>query len=92
MAKRIAGMVAKESRAESRFPKKNEGLGFAYLGVAMHASDRADLRQWSTLPETVQAAHLCTFQKVNISIQMLGVLTADGSPSSEVSPKSSKWK
>jgi hypothetical protein len=55
VAKRLAGVVAKETVAR-KVGKDNELLGAA-LWVAMHASDRADLRQWSTLPQTIQMAH-----------------------------------
>lgn len=56
MAKRIAGVVAKEVVAH-QIAKENEALGMvAYL--AMHLSDRADVRQWSTLPESFQVAKI----------------------------------
>ncbi len=54
VAKRIAGFVAKDAAAK-QIGKKNEALGLVAL-IAMHASDRADLRQWSTLPQTIQVA------------------------------------
>jgi hypothetical protein len=54
VAKRAAGMVAKEAVAK-RVSKDNEVLGLAMF-IAMHASDRADVRQWSTLPQTIQIA------------------------------------
>lgn len=54
IAKRMAGIVAKEVVAK-QVSDRNEGLGAA-LWIAMHASDRADLRQWSTLPQTIQIA------------------------------------
>jgi uncharacterized protein len=54
VAKRVAGYVAKEATAAA-VAQKNEAAG-AILRFAMHASDRADLRQWSTLPQTIQIA------------------------------------
>ena len=54
VAKRIAGVVAKDVAAK-RIAKENEALGLAAF-IAMHVSDRADLRHWSTLPETIQVA------------------------------------
>jgi uncharacterized protein len=54
VAKRIAGMVAKDVAAK-RIAKENEALGLVAF-IAMHASDRADLRQWSTLPQSIQVA------------------------------------
>ena len=82
VAKRIAGIVAKKA-VQKQVAKEDAGLGLL-LGVAMHASDRADLRQWSTLPETVQAAHLY-LPKGKHSIQLVGA-RADGSETSDVSP------
>jgi hypothetical protein len=56
VARRVAGVVAKEVIAE-QIRQKNELLG-AVAWVALHATDRADLRQWSTLPETFQIARI----------------------------------
>lgn len=51
-AKRVAGVVAKEVMAD-QIRQKNELLGFV-AWAAMHATDRADLRQWSLLPQSIQ--------------------------------------
>lgn len=51
-AKRIGSVVAKEVLAD-QVRQKNELLGF-FTAVALHASDRADLRNWSTLPSSIQ--------------------------------------
>lgn len=56
VAKRLGGYVAKEVVAD-QIRQKDELLGFI-AQVAMHASDRADLRQWSFLPETIQVIRL----------------------------------
>ncbi|OFZ16485.1 MAG: hypothetical protein A2Z20_09985 [Bdellovibrionales bacterium RBG_16_40_8] len=56
IAKRIAAFIAKKVAANA-IDKKNEGLG-AVLFFATQIADRADLRQWSTLPETIQVAKL----------------------------------
>lgn len=53
---RVAGVVAKAIIAE-RLKKENELLG-ELAWMAMNASDRADVRQWSTLPETFQFARI----------------------------------
>ena len=77
VAKRAAGFVTKEVVA-NQVSQNNQTLGFL-LDVAMHASDRADLRQWSTLPQTFQVARV--FLKAgsyNVSVQGL---TAEGTPS-----------
>lgn len=56
IARRLGAAVAKEVVAD-QIRQKNELLG-AVAWIAMHASDRADLRQWSTLPETIQILRL----------------------------------
>ncbi len=56
VAKKVAGFVAKEIVAD-QIRQKNEALGALAL-IAMHVSDQADLRQWSTLPESFQIARL----------------------------------
>jgi hypothetical protein len=50
IARRIGGAIVKEVVAE-RIRKENPLLGDLAL-LAMYASDRADLRQWSTLPRS----------------------------------------
>ncbi len=69
-ARRIGGIVAKEIAAD-QIRQKNELLGFI-AAVAMHASDRADLRQWSFLPKEFQIVRLRVKPgkyKLNISVQ-----------------------
>jgi uncharacterized protein len=56
VAKKIIGVVAKEVMA-SQIRQKNELLG-AIASIAMHAADQADVRQWSTLPDTFQITKL----------------------------------
>lgn len=50
--KRLASFVAKEVLAE-QIRQKDEALGLIAL-IFMRVSERADLRQWSQLPQTVQ--------------------------------------
>jgi len=52
VGRRLAGRVAKDLASEE-LRKKNEALG-TIAWIVMRASDRADLRQWSTLPQTIQ--------------------------------------
>jgi hypothetical protein len=52
VAKKVAGFVAKEIAAD-QIRQKNEALGAVAL-LAMHMADQADLRQWSTLPDSFQ--------------------------------------
>lgn len=56
VARRIGGVVVKELVAQ-RIRKDNQLLGDIAL-LAMYASDRADLRQWSTLPRTFKIYRL----------------------------------
>lgn len=49
VARRLGGVIAKEIVAE-RIRRENQLLGDLAL-IAMYAADRADLRQWSTLPK-----------------------------------------
>lgn len=52
VARKIGTVVAKDVVAD-QIRQKNELLGMiAYLG--MHLSDRADLRQWASLPRSIQ--------------------------------------
>lgn len=52
VAKKIIGIVAKQVVAD-QIRQKNKGLGALAL-IAMNAADQADLRQWSTLPDSFQ--------------------------------------
>lgn len=52
IARRVGGVVAK-AVVSDQIRQKNELLGFV-AWVAMNVSDRADLRQWSTLPRNIQ--------------------------------------
>lgn len=83
VAKRIAGMVAKDVAAK-QVAKKDEMAGAA-LWVLMHATDRADLRQWSTLPRTIQVARVYLPEgKHKIKVQGLRSLTGGGPSSEEI--------
>lgn len=52
VAKKVIGVVAKEVVAD-QIRQKNEALG-VIAAIAMHAADQADVRQWSTLPNSIQ--------------------------------------
>ncbi|MFN3454707.1 MAG: COG3014 family protein [Pseudobdellovibrio sp.] len=56
IARRLGGMAAKAVVA-SQIGQKNEALG-QIAWIAMNLSDRADLRQWSTLPAKIQMARV----------------------------------
>ncbi len=69
IAKRIASIAAKKVLAGQMY-KKDKGLG-ALTDVVLTLAERADLRQWSLLPETFQVARLNVKPGVH-SIQVLG--------------------
>lgn len=56
IAKRVAGVVGKAIVAD-QIRQKNQLLG-EIAWIAMNVTDRADLRQWSTLPESLQLARV----------------------------------
>lgn len=56
VARRVGGVAAKAVVAD-QIRQKDELLG-AIAWIAMNVADRADLRQWSTLPETIQISRL----------------------------------
>lgn len=74
VAKRIAGIVAKEVVAD-QIRQKNEALG-ALAQIAMHVSDQADLRYWATLPETLQIARL-RVPKGEYTVNVQGLMSMD---------------
>lgn len=79
LARRVGAYVAKDVVAE-RIRKDNELLG-VLAWFAMHASERADLRQWSTLPRSIQVIRIPVKEGSNdIVVQGLdgmGAPTAD---------------
>lgn len=80
LGRRVGGIVAKDIAAD-QIRQKNELLG-AVAWIALHASDRADLRQWSTLPETVQFIRLRV--KPGVQTVQLEGLNQSGAPTGEV--------
>lgn len=70
VAKRMAGVVAKEVAAD-QIRQKNELLG-NLIWIAMHVSDRADLRQWSSLPQKVEVIRTY-LPKGNYSLALHGL-------------------
>ncbi len=82
VAKRVAGMVTKGVVA-SQVGQKNQALG-VLVDIALNISDRADLRQWSTLPETFQVARVFVpAGKYKVSAQGL---SSTGTPTGESWP------
>jgi hypothetical protein len=83
LAKRLAGVATKEVLAD-QVRQKNDLLG-AVAWVAMYASDRADLRQWSTLPQTIQSIRT-NLKPGKYKIQVVGT-NYSGSPTGEMLEK-----
>lgn len=79
MASRMAGVATKMVVAD-QIRQKNELLGNLAL-IGMLVSDRADLRQWSTLPQTFQIAR--TYVKAGKHKVKVDGLTASGGTSGE---------
>lgn len=77
--RRLGGFVAKEVAAD-QIRQKNEALGFI-AWIFFHVSDRADLRQWSTLPQTIQLARVY-LPKGKYRVALQG-LTISGSPTQD---------
>lgn len=83
VASRVGGVVAKAVVAD-QIAQKNKLLGeLAFL--AMNAADRADLRQWSTLPESFQIARI-PVKAGQYKVSVIG-LDSGGYPSSEQMPE-----
>lgn len=80
VAKKIAAIATKEILSD-QVRQKDEGLG-ALTNLLLHISDQADLRQWSTLPETYQATKMW-IQPGTYTVKVTG-LTAAGFPSGEL--------
>lgn len=94
VARRVAAMVAKEVAAD-QIRQKDKVLG-AIAWIAMHASDRADLRQWSTLPSTIQIIRKPLLPGTyDLGLQGLsasGVETTDQLPKHSIEIKSGQKK
>jgi hypothetical protein len=83
IAKRVAAYVARAQIAQ-QMNKKNEGLG-SLLNLVAQIADRADLRQWSTLPATYNVAKV-TLPSGRYRVRVSG-LTASSGDSGESSPE-----
>lgn len=92
IAKRMAGIAAKEVVAD-QVRQQNETLG-ALLKIGMHISDQADLRQWSTLPESFHVARIRLKPgeyKIKISgLNGAGVSTGESSREATIAIKRGK--
>lgn len=92
VARRVGGIVAKAVVSE-QIRQKNELLG-SVAWVAMNLADRADLRQWSTLPARIQMTRVFLKPgKYDIKIQGLDYYdapTADQLPAQHIEIKAGK--
>ncbi|MGE3973650.1 MAG: COG3014 family protein [Bdellovibrionales bacterium] len=79
IAKRVAGLAAKAVIAD-QVRQKDELLGFI-TWIGLNIADQADLRQWSTLPETFQVARI-PLAAGTYKMKIHGLL-ASGTPSGE---------
>lgn len=89
IAKRMAGLATKAVVAD-QLRQKNELLGeLAWIG--MNLADRADLRQWSTLPESFQVAKVRlkpgTYRVKVDGLSQAGAATGEGLDWQEVQVK-----
>lgn len=86
VASRVAGIATKAVVAD-QLRQRNQALGQLAF-IAMNLADRADLRQWSTLPETFQIARMYVKAgKYKVKAQGLsyyGTETAEQMPEREV--------
>lgn len=83
VAKRVAGIATKAVIAD-QIAQKNKALG-AVAWIAMNVADRADLRQWSTLPESFQIARV--FLKAGTYKVAAEGLYGSGAPGGERMPE-----
>lgn len=94
LGRRLAAKAAKAVVAD-QVRQKDELLG-ALTWVAMRVTERADLRQWSTLPQTIQVIRVpLKAGKYKVSLQGLSfnnVTTADQLPEQEIEIKSGRKK
>ncbi len=85
IAKRVAGVGVKAVAAD-QIRQKNQILG-EVAWLALNFTDRADLRQWSTLPQTFQIARIY-LKGGSYKLRIHG-LTGGGAPSGEELPEQS---
>lgn len=72
LAKRIAGIGTKAVLAD-QVRQQNKALG-DLTWIALNLADRADVRQWSTLPQTIQTARVfLPSGKYRFSLEGLGI-------------------
>lgn len=83
VASRVAG-VATKAVVANQVGQKDRALG-NLVWIALNVADRADLRQWSTLPETFQIARI-PVKAGRYKVRAIG-LSASGAPTGEEMPE-----
>lgn len=83
VARRVAARIAREAAAREIGKSDNKGAGAtaALAFIAMQVTERADLRQWSFLPATIQVAQV-SLPAGEYDITVLGLNSAQ-TPSGE---------
>ena len=82
---RMAGVATKAVLADQLRQKDNTLGQLAW--IAMNLSDRADLRQWSTLPSSFSIARIPVKSgKYNVRMQSNGVVVSEGSEGDQHTP------
>jgi hypothetical protein len=84
IARRIGGIAAK-AVVSDQIRQKNELLG-SVAWIAMNLTDRADLRQWSTLPAKIQVARIF-LQPGKYELKVRGLDSYDALTNDELSPQ-----
>ena len=83
VARRVGGIATKAVLAD-QIRQRNQALG-AIAFLALNALDRADVRQWSTLPETFQFARV--WLKAGVYKLSAEGLSGSGQPDGEMMPE-----
>jgi hypothetical protein len=83
IARRVAARIAREAVARELGKKDDTAVAGLVSFIAMQASERADLRQWSFLPSTIQVSEV-QLPKGTYEVQLQG-LDDSSAPTSEVS-------
>lgn len=81
IARRIGGIAAKAVMSD-QIRQKNELLG-SVAWIAMNLTDRADLRQWSTLPSKIQMSRVF-LKPGKYELKVRGLDSADGLTNDEL--------
>lgn len=90
LAARRVGALAAKAVVADQIRQKNELAG-AVAWIAMNLADRADLRQWSTLPQTIQISRLYLEPGVH-TLQIQGIDHSNAPTADQAEFKEIKFK